>query len=100
MLTVGLLVRLKAKAGKQAQLEQLLKDAQPMAVAEAQTPVWFGFKDSAGTCYIFDAFAGEAGRTAHLSGPIAAALGKVAPELLDGAPDIQQVSVLASKVTT
>ena len=100
MVAVGLLVRLKAKEGKQAELEQLLRDARPMAVAEPLTTVWFGFKDSSGTCYIFDAFNTEAGRDEHLSGPIDAALGKVAPDFLAEAPDIQKVTVLADKITT
>jgi quinol monooxygenase YgiN len=48
---------------------------------------------------IFDAFADDAGRKAHLAGQIAAALMAKAPELLAEAPKIEQVDVLAAKIS-
>ncbi len=98
MITVGLLATLKAKPGKGAELEKLLTQAEAMARAEQKTTVWFAFKGADDTCYTFDAFADESGRKAHLDGPIAAALMKVAPDLLAVAPDIKPVSLLASKL--
>jgi quinol monooxygenase YgiN len=98
MITVGLLAKLQPKPGKGPELEKLLKQAEGMAREEQRTVVWFAFKGADGTCYIFDAFAEEAGRKAHLEGQIAAALMKVAPDLLASPPDIQPVSLLASKV--
>jgi quinol monooxygenase YgiN len=47
---------------------------------------------------IFDAFPNEAGRQAHLSGRVAAALMAKAPELLAQPPDIRKVDVLAAKL--
>jgi hypothetical protein len=47
---------------------------------------------------IFDAFADEQGRQAHLSGQIPAALGEVGPQLLAKDPDIRLVDVLAAKL--
>ncbi|MFS8083386.1 MAG: putative quinol monooxygenase, partial [Ginsengibacter sp.] len=47
---------------------------------------------------IFDAFADEAGRSAHLAGPIAAALMANADELLSEPPQIEHVDVLAAKL--
>jgi quinol monooxygenase YgiN len=47
---------------------------------------------------IFDAFADEAGRSAHLAGPIAAALMAKAGELLAKSPQIEQVDLLAVKL--
>ncbi|MEK7787006.1 MAG: antibiotic biosynthesis monooxygenase, partial [Chloroflexota bacterium] len=44
------------------------------------------------------AFADEAGRSAHLAGPIAAALMANAAELLSEPPQIEQVDVLAAKL--
>jgi quinol monooxygenase YgiN len=46
---------------------------------------------------VFDAFADEAGRTAHLQGRIAQALMGRADELLASPPDIRKVDVLAVK---
>ncbi len=97
MLTVGLLARLKAKPGKEAELQNLLKGAQALATAEAKTVVWYAFQTADKQCWIFDAFADESGRKAHLEGEIAKALMKVAPDLLAEPPDIQPVSLLASK---
>ncbi|HXL85156.1 MAG TPA: hypothetical protein VN989_13700 [Casimicrobiaceae bacterium] len=50
------------------------------------------------TFAIFDAFADDAGRKAHLAGKIAAVLMAKAPELLAEAPKIGQVDVLAAKL--
>ncbi len=98
MITVGLLARLKAKQGKEQQLRDLLNGAQAMAQAEAKTVVWFAFETEDKQCWIFDAFADESGRKAHLEGEIAKALMKVAPDLLSEAPDIRPVSLIASKL--
>ena len=49
---------------------------------------------------IFDAFADDAGRQAHLAGPIAAALMANAAELLAEPPQIEQVELLAVKLPT
>ena len=40
----------------------------------------------------------EAGRQAHLSGPIAQALGANAPKLLAQAPSIERIDVLGAKL--
>jgi hypothetical protein len=47
---------------------------------------------------IFDAFEDDAGRKAHLNGPIAAALMSKASELLAEPPKIEQVDLLAAKL--
>jgi quinol monooxygenase YgiN len=47
---------------------------------------------------IFDAFRDEAGRKAHLSGPIAAALMANATQLLAQPPQIEEVDLLAAKL--
>jgi quinol monooxygenase YgiN len=59
--------------------------------------VWYAFETPDQQCWIFDAFADESGRKAHLEGEIAKALMSVASDLLAEAPDIQQVSLLATK---
>jgi quinol monooxygenase YgiN len=47
---------------------------------------------------IFDAFPDEAGRQAHLTGRVAAALMAKAGELLTTPPSIEKVDVLAAKL--
>lgn len=93
----GLLVILEAKLDKAEELGAFLAQAQPMAVAEPDTVTWYAFKLSETTYGIFDTFAGEDGRQAHLNGPIAAALGRAAPDLLAKDPDIRTTDILAAK---
>lgn len=98
MVRVALWVRLEAKPGKEAAVEAFLKSALPLANQEPATPVWFALKIGSSTFGIFDAFPDDAGRSAHLNGPIAAALMANAAELLSSAPSIEKVDVLASKL--
>jgi quinol monooxygenase YgiN len=82
MIKHALFVRLEAKPGKEKELAQFLQDGLVMARQEGTTPVWFALRIGPSTFGIFDAFADEAGRQAHLNGPIAQALGANAPKLL------------------
>jgi quinol monooxygenase YgiN len=97
-LTVGLWVRLEAKPGRGTDLEAFLRSAAPLAQAEPATPVWFAVRLGPATFGIFDAFADDAGREAHLAGRIAAALGEHAANLLAAAPVIERLDVLAAKL--
>jgi quinol monooxygenase YgiN len=98
MVRVSLLVRLKAKPGKEAEVESFLKSGLPLAEAEPATTAWFAVKFGPSTFGIFDAFPDDAGRQAHLSGRIAAALMAKAPDLLSEPPSIEKVDVLAAKL--
>jgi quinol monooxygenase YgiN len=95
---LGILAILKAKPGKEVELEAFLKSALPLANREAGTLVWFALRLDASTFGIFDAFADETGRDAHLSGPIAAALMAKWQDLLAELPNIQKINVLAAKL--
>jgi quinol monooxygenase YgiN len=94
---VALWVRLEAKAGKENELAQFLKSAVPLVEAEPETLAWYALQIGPSTFGIFDTFAGDSGRDAHLSGKVAAALMAKAPELLAEAPSIQKVDLLAVK---
>ena len=98
MVRVALWVRLEAKPGKEAALASFLEGGLALANQESFTPVWFALKLSPSTFAIFDAFADDTGRKAHLAGQIAAALMAKAPELLATPPKIEQVDVLAAKL--
>lgn len=97
MLNVGLWVRLEAKPGKEAELEAFLQGGLELAENEPDTIVWYALKLGPSTFAIFDAFEEDAGRQAHLNGPIAAALMERAPELLAQPPSIEHIEVLAAK---
>ena len=96
--SVALLVRLEAKPGKEDAVAEFLSGALPLAQAEPATTAWFAIRLGNSTFGIFDAFPDDAGRQAHLSGPIAAALMEKASELLAAPPKIEKVDVLASKL--
>jgi quinol monooxygenase YgiN len=98
--SVGILAKLTAKPGKEAEVEAFLKGALPLANQEEATTVWFALRLGPSTFGIFDAFADESGRDAHLSGPIAAALMAKGQELLSEPPIIEKVDVLAAKLSS
>jgi quinol monooxygenase YgiN len=99
MVRVGLLVRLQAKPGKEADVARFLESGLALANQEAATTVWFALRLGPATFGIFDAFADDTGRKAHLGGPIAAALMAKASELLAEPPQIEHVDVLAAKIS-
>jgi quinol monooxygenase YgiN len=98
MMKHALFVRLDAKPGKEKELAQFLQTGLAMAQQETTTPIWFALQLSPSTYGIFDAFQDEAGRQAHLDGPIAQALGANAPKLLARAPSIERIDVLGAKL--
>jgi quinol monooxygenase YgiN len=58
---------------------------------------WYAVKLGPSKFGIFDTFANQAGRDAHLTGPIAKALMAKAEELLAEPPQIEMLDILASK---
>ena len=96
MEAIGLLVTLEARSGKEADAEAFLKSAQPLALNEKATLKWYAIKIGPGKFGIFDTFANEAGRNAHLSGCIANALGALASESFATPPKVEKVEVLAT----
>jgi len=96
MEALGLLVTLEARAGKEADAEVFLKSAQPLALNEKGTLKWYAIKIGPGKFGIFDTFANEAGRNAHLTGEIAKVLTARASELFAVSPRVEKVEVLAS----
>ena len=98
MVNVGLYVRLEAKPGKESEVESFLRGALPLVNQEPATTAWFAIRMGSGTFGIFDVFADESGRQAHLSGKVAAALMAKAPELLATAPNIEKIDILADKL--
>jgi quinol monooxygenase YgiN len=88
MVNVALLVRLEAKPGKETDVEDFLRKGLALVQAEPETTAWFAIRLGASTFGIFDAFPDDAGRQAHLSGRVAAALKERAAELFSRPPVI------------
>ena len=98
MVKTALFVRLEAKPGKEKAVEDFLLGGLPIVEKEPATTAWFGIRLGPSTFGIFDAFPDDAGREAHLSGKVAAALMAKAGELLATPPSIEKVDVLAAKL--
>src|SRR5207247_9660101 len=98
MVKTALFVRLEAKPGKEAEVEGFLRGGLPIVEQEPATVSWFGIRLGPTTFGIFDAFPDEAGRQAHRSGKVAAALMAKAGELFSKPPSIEKVDVLAAKL--
>jgi quinol monooxygenase YgiN len=97
MYSKALFARLEAKPGKEAAVAEFLQQGLAMANLETSTPLWFALRLGPTTFGVFDAFADESGRQAHLQGPIAKALMGVAPELFAKPPSIEPLDVLGVK---
>lgn len=93
----SLLARLHAKPDKVEEVRSFLKDALPLAEEEEKTISWYALQIDDTTFGIFDTFADEDGRQAHLDGEIASALMARADELLQEPPQIEHVDILAAK---
>ena len=98
MVHVALLIRIEAKPGREADVESFLQAGLAWVEEELATTAWFGVRMGPSTFGIFDAFPDEAGREAHLSGRVAAALTAKAAELFANPPVIEKLDVLAAKL--
>ena len=100
MISRGLLVRLEAKSGKEAAVEEFLRSALPLVQQEARTIAWFAVRFGRGEYGIFDVFPDDEARDAHLARPVALALKQRSDDLFAKAPRIQKLVVLANKLPT
>ena len=97
MMICGLIVRLEAKSGKEQALADFLAAGLELTNREATTPIWFALRLSPSTFGIFDAFASDEHRQAHLTGNMANQLMSRVDELLASPPSIEPVDVLGMK---
>jgi quinol monooxygenase YgiN len=97
MAKYALYVSLKAKPGKEKDVEAFLKQGAEMSKKEAGTVNWYGLHEDEGLYSVFDTFDDEAGRDAHLNGEIAKALMANAETLFSEAPKIHKINIVADK---
>jgi quinol monooxygenase YgiN len=98
MVTVGLWVPLKAKPGRENDVASFLEAGRALVDEEPETTAWFAVRLGPSEFAIFDVFANDAGRQAHLRGRVAEALMAQAPELFAEPPEINEVEVIAAKL--
>ena len=97
MVKCGLIVRLEAKPGKEQAVADFLAAGLELTNREATTPIWFALRLSPTTFGVFDAFASEEHRQAHLAGNMAQALMSRVEELLASPPSVEPVDILGMK---
>jgi len=97
--TIGLLVIMKAKPGKEKEVKNFLLEGLSLVNEEPQTISWFAFQIDDRTFGIYDTFEFEEGRNAHLQGEVAKALLASAGDLLesfDAQTSIRPVDMIAT----
>jgi quinol monooxygenase YgiN len=94
----ALYVQLEAKPGMEQEVASFLSSARSMVDDEPETTAWFAIRMGNSTFGIFDAFANEHGREAHLQGKLAKQLMSRASQLFVKQPEIRRVEVLADKL--
>ena len=97
MVKVAWFVRLEAKPGKEKDVENFLLSGSFNRAGRAGHH-GVGIRLEPSTFGVLDAFPDEAGRQAHLTGRVAAALMAKAGELLAKPPSIEKVDILAAKL--
>lgn len=95
--TKGLLVRFDALPGKEDDVKEFLDSGRALVEEEPATTAWFAIRLGPSSFGIFDVFPNDAGRDAHLSGPVAVALGEQAGTLFSE-PTIEKLDVVGSKL--
>jgi quinol monooxygenase YgiN len=97
MITVGLLIRVEAKPDKVAEVEAALKSAVAPVRAEGKAVVWFGLRLGPTTFAIYDAFANDDDRQAHLKANFEA-LRAAGAELFAEPPTVEHIDIVASLI--
>lgn len=99
MTKFALYVPLEAKPGKEKEVADFLRSAVPLVNDEPGTISWYAIQEGPSSFAIFDTFDDEAGRDAHLSGKVAAALMEKikAGDMFAKTPEILKLGIIADK---
>lgn len=97
MSKLAIWAEVEAKPGQEQTVAEFLKSAQALAEKEQGTLTWYAVKLGGAKFGIFDTFADEKGREAHLRGEIAKALAAKAQELFVKEPEVHKIEILAAK---
>lgn len=98
MSELAIWVEMEAKPGKEQEVANFLKSAQSLAEREQGTITWYAMRLGGPKFGIFDTFADEKGREAHMNGEIAKQLSSKGKELFAKDPQIHKIDLLGAKV--
>jgi quinol monooxygenase YgiN len=96
----GLVLRFKAKAGHEADVGQLLREAKAWIDAEPGTIAWFAVQYDEHFYGLFSLFQDNPHRFAHITGKLPRELAKSAFTLLGGMPEMHLVDVMTGNART
>jgi quinol monooxygenase YgiN len=96
--SVGLLVRLHARPGKEDDVTTFLEGIMPLIRDEPATIALFGVRFGPGEFGIVNVFPDEAGRLAHEQGQAAATLFRRSDELFASPPTVEPMDVVSAKL--
>jgi quinol monooxygenase YgiN len=97
---VGLMVRIEAKPGHEADVEAHLRSALAAVREEPATTAWLAIRLGPNSFAIVDAFPDEDGRAVHLQAGKARLADPAAMELFAAAPAITYTEIIAAKLPT
>ena len=93
--TKGLVLRFKAKPGREADVIEFLKQCKPWADADPHTVAWFAHQYDANSFGVFGVFADSAQRFLYLTGQIPREAAKRAFTIFGGVPEMSLVDIMA-----
>ena len=94
----GLVVRLEARSGKEADVERLLTGSLTGVQKEAGTRGWFALRLGPASFGVFNVFPDITARNAHLAGEVISRLKVASTDLLTSPLQFEEFDVLASKI--
>jgi len=97
MVSLGLLIHMKARPGREHEVRQFLASAPQLVADETGTPYLFSMRFGDGSFGIVNAFPDEAARQRHIGGHAAQALSELAAAALDEPPTVEPFDIVAAK---
>lgn len=96
--TKGILVRIEAKPGREAEVEAQLKAGLALVMEEPDTTAWLAIRLGPTSFAVVDAFPDEAGRQFHLDVGRIRVTNDAAMELFAEPPSFTLTDILAAKL--
>ncbi|NUR99463.1 MAG: antibiotic biosynthesis monooxygenase [Kribbellaceae bacterium] len=100
VVTKGLFVKIEAKPGREAELEERLRSARAAILEEPDTVAWFAIRLGPTSFAVVDAFPHEEGRQFHLEAGKARVRQQSMQELLAEPPSFTHTDIIAAKLPT
>jgi len=94
---LGFLIRFQAKAGKETELEQMMKKAMTKIQQEPGTITWFAFRFGQSEFGVIDSFYDEESREIHWEAG-SKGIEQLLPFIVEGSISVNKVDIVAAKM--